>query len=70
MPKALIHTKITWAISPPASQVLSVTPGSPCAHGLLGAPHGEVRDIEGDNVWIERVVICIKWLAIWVLGRD
>jgi hypothetical protein len=33
------------ALSPTTSQVLSVTMGPPCAHGVLGTPHGEVRDI-------------------------
>ena len=44
MPGALTHTRITWALSLMASQVLGVTPGSPCAHGILGTPHREVCD--------------------------
>ena len=26
------------------AQVPGVTPGSPCAHGVAGTPHGEVHD--------------------------
>jgi hypothetical protein len=40
---ALTHTRIAWALSPMAPQVPGVTPGSPCAHGVSGTPHGEVR---------------------------
>ena len=37
-PGALTHTRITWALSPPVPQVPCVTPGSPCAHGVLDIP--------------------------------
>jgi hypothetical protein len=39
---ALTHTRITRALSPTAPQVPGVTQGSPCAHGVLGTPHGKV----------------------------
>ena len=26
--------------------------------------------IEGGDVWVEGVVICINWMAILVLGKD
>jgi hypothetical protein len=42
MPEALTHTRITRALSPTAPQVPGVTPGSPCAHGVSGTPHGKV----------------------------
>ena len=35
-PKALIHTKITWALSPTVPQVPGVTPGSPLCPWCLG----------------------------------
>ena len=45
MPRALIHTRITWALSPTTPQVLSVPPGSYLCHGVVSIPYGEVRDI-------------------------
>jgi hypothetical protein len=39
-----LGTLTQWALSPMAAQVPSVTQGLPCAHGVLGTPHGEVRD--------------------------
>ena len=44
MPGALTHTRITWALSPPAPQVPGVTPGSPLCPWCFGHPFGEVRD--------------------------
>ena len=44
MPGALIHIRITWVLSPMMPRVMGVTLGSPCAHGVVGTPHGEVRD--------------------------
>ena len=44
-PGALTHTRITWALSPPAPQVPGVTPGSPLCPWFFGYPFGEVRDI-------------------------
>ena len=41
-PGAPTHTRITWALSPMVPQVPGVTAGPPCAHGVLGTPHGEV----------------------------
>jgi hypothetical protein len=43
-PGALTHTRITWALSPPAPQVPGVTPGSPLCPWCFGHPFGEVRD--------------------------
>jgi hypothetical protein len=43
-PGALTHTRITWALSPPAPQVLGVTPGSPLCPWCFEHPFGEVRD--------------------------
>jgi len=50
MPGAFIHTRITWDLSPMATQVLGVIVGSPlcqCAYGVASIPHEEVRDIGG-----------------------
>jgi hypothetical protein len=44
---ALTHTRITWALSPPAPQVPGVTPGSPLCPWCFGHPFGEVRDNVG-----------------------
>ena len=44
MPGALTHARITWSLSPMVPQVPGVTPGPPCAYGVVGTPHGEVRD--------------------------
>ena len=41
-PRALTHTKIIWVFSPTTPQVMSVIPGSPCAHNVSGTPRGEV----------------------------
>jgi hypothetical protein len=35
---ALTHTRITWAFSPPAPQVMGVTPGSPLCPWCFGHP--------------------------------
>ena len=43
-PEAPTHIRFTWALSPTAPQVSGVTSGSPCAHGVLGTPRGEVHD--------------------------
>jgi hypothetical protein len=45
-PGALTHIRITWALLPMATQVPGVTPGSPCAYGILGTPYGEVCDTQ------------------------
>jgi hypothetical protein len=37
-PGALTHTRITWAFSPPAPQVMGVTPGSPLCPWCFGHP--------------------------------
>jgi hypothetical protein len=37
MPAALIHTRITWSLSPMAPQVPGVTPGSPLRSWCWGA---------------------------------
>ena len=49
-PRALTHTRITWAFSPMAPQIPSATLGSPLCHGVLGIPHGEVRDIDSGDL--------------------
>ena len=41
---ALTHTRITWALSRTAPQVSGVTLGTPCVHGVLNTPHGNVRN--------------------------
>ena len=41
---ALTQARITWSLSPMVPQVLGINPGSPCAHGVAGTRHGEVRD--------------------------
>ena len=41
---AFTHTRITWALSTLAPQVLSVNFGFLCAHGLAGTPHKDVRN--------------------------
>src|ERR1700684_2028321 len=46
-PGALTHTRITWALSPPAPQVPGVTPGSPLCPWCFGHPFGEVRENPG-----------------------
>ena len=43
-PGALTHTRITWALSPPAPQVPGVTPGSPLCPWCFGHPFGEVHN--------------------------
>ena len=43
-PRALMHTRITWALSPTVPQVSGVTPGPPCAHDVWDIPHGDVHD--------------------------
>ena len=44
---ALTHTRITWALSPPAPQVPGVTTGSPLCPWCFGHPFREVRDKHG-----------------------
>ena len=43
-PRALTHTRITWALSPSAPQVPGVTPRSPLCLWCFGHPFREVRD--------------------------
>jgi hypothetical protein len=63
MRRALPHTRIIWVLSPTSPQIWSVTAGSPCAHGVVGTPHGEVRDRQHDdqfNCGIPRIKIHIN----------
>jgi hypothetical protein len=46
-PGALTHIRITWSLSPMAPQTQVSLRGPPCAHGVAGTPHGEVRDSSG-----------------------
>ena len=41
---ALAHTRITWALPPPAPQVSGVIPGSPLCPWCFGHPFGEVHN--------------------------
>jgi hypothetical protein len=50
MPRALTHIRINWSLSPMASQVPGVIRVPPCAHGVAGTPHGEVRDIHPQQI--------------------
>ena len=43
MPRALTHTRITWALSPMGPEIWVSLWGPPCAHGVAGTPHGEVH---------------------------
>jgi hypothetical protein len=62
IPRALIHTRIIWALSPMVPQVLGVTAGSFCAHGVVGTPLGEVLNNDSwilySNVLIVHTIIC------------
>ena len=42
MPRALTHTRITWALTPMVLQVLVSLRGP---YGVVGTPHEEVRNI-------------------------
>ena len=65
-PGALTHTRITWALSPMAPQVLGVILGPPYAHGVLGTPYGGMR-----NIWLidsqhgvevsKKIQLMIEW---------
>ena len=45
MPEALTHTRITWALSPMAPQILGVTSGSPLCPCVVGTPREDVHDM-------------------------
>ena len=49
-PKALTHTMITWPLSPTVPQISGITPKSPRAQGVLGTPHGAMRDTEALDI--------------------
>ena len=42
--RTLSYIRITWAHLPTAPQVLGISLGPPCAHGVSSNPHGEVCD--------------------------
>ena len=54
------------ALSPTAPQVPGVTPGSPCAHGVLGTPHGEVCDMVDRFSKFAHVVPIMKTARIFI----
>ena len=51
---ALIHTMITWALSPTAS-----LRGLPYIHGVAGTPHEEVHNIDRERyfVWLSMMMV-------------
>ena len=52
MTGACTHTRITWALSPMKPQLSVSLRGSPCAHDVLGTPHGELCDKDKGDIFI------------------